>query len=147
MSNINKVLFAYPVNHREGMSKEEMCIPSPLMHGIVIGEVKTVVINIGMMIEVDERIILRAFVNPVGKFNKDDPINNDGKFENLQTHYISSKQVILLSAIHVEDVNFECSGMYEIKVLLLKISAESPETEEVVDEIISHFYVLARSNT
>lgn len=147
MSNINKVLFAYPVNYKEGMSKEEQCIPSPLMHRIILGEEKTVAINIGMMIEVDENIILRAFVNPVGKYNKDDPLNSDGKFDNLQTHYISSKQVILLSTIYVEDVNFECSGMYEIKVLLLKLSAEPTKTEEIVDEIISYFYVLARSDT
>lgn len=145
MPPINKILFAYPVIYKEGMTKEENCIPAPLISNVKIGESKTLVVTLGLMIEFDESIMIRAFIHPAGKFDRLEPVNDNGKFIHLKKEILPhNRQAILLSSLYIEDVLIENSGIYEIKILLIRNGTDAPENDETIDELTSSFYILTR---
>ncbi len=140
---INKLCFAYPVIYKEGMSKEESCIPAPLIANVTAGSSNTVVVNVGMVLFLIEPISIKVEIYPYGNPTGEKSNNDNGKIEHLMTNILPSSQGIFLSSLYVENVLFNETGLYEITVQLLK-TADNGSTEEVVDKLTSCFYVLTK---
>lgn len=144
MNHINKICFAYPTAFREGLSKEETCIPSPLLSGVTIGKMQNLIVNVGLMITLSRRIHINVEVNPFGQDTLVDRAQGDGKFENLKTHILEGGQAVALTSLLLEDVLFEKSGEYEIDVKLFESSDDGKKTDTTIDHYRSYFYVLAQ---
>jgi len=142
---INKLCFAYPIIYKEGMTKEESCVPAPLITNVAAGSTNTVVVNVGMMIYLIEPISIRVEIHPFGQDADKSPNLEDGRMEHLVTNILPFSQGIFLSSLYVENVLFSDTGLYEITVKLLKNTDDGAD-EVLVDKLNSYFYVLTRTD-
>jgi len=144
MPDINRIFFVYPTLYNEGMSKEECCIPSPLIAGIESDAKNTIIVTVGMIINLHESVTIRTLIYPTGKPDVDNTIDDSGKFEHLKTNILPNGKAIFLSSLYLNDLVFSESGMYEIETTLLKDVEDDPLSGTVLDSYKSTFYVLMR---
>lgn len=144
MSDTNRIFFAYPTLYKEGMSREECCIPSPLIAGIASDAKITIVVTVGMIVTLSESVTIRTLIYPIGKPDVDNTIDDNGKFEHLKTNILPNGKAIFLSSLYLNDLVFSETGMYEIATTLLKDVGEAPDSGAIIDVHKSTFYVLLR---
>lgn len=143
MDHINKILFAYPVIYREGMSKDESCIPTPLFAGFKRGTAITMLVNVGIMLTLSSKVHINIEVNRKDNHDPADKTKGNGRFENLKTNIFSGGQAVTLTSLYLEDVLFEDTGMYEIRVSLFGSDDNGDKIDSPIDHYLSYFYFLA----
>lgn len=148
MDNINKICFAYPVVYKEEMTKEESCVPSPLIsaYGNENGSVIDLLVNVGVMVSLKTKTHINVVINKKGDIDKPEEKRTGGKFENLKSNILHNKQAVILTSLFLENVEFKGSGEYEIRVSLFGANNEGEKIPEPLDTYYSYFYFLALSN-
>lgn len=143
---MNKIFFAYPTLYEEGMSREEGCVPSPLIANITSNDKVTIIVNVGMVITFAQQITIRTLVYPIGKPDLDMMIDDTGKFEHLKINKLPDNNAVFLSSLHLNSLNFNETGLYEISTSLLVDVGEDLNSGTVIDTFKSNFYVLIRED-
>lgn len=149
MDNINKICFAYPVVYKEDMTKEESCVPSPLVsaYGSEKGSVIDLLVNVGIMVSLKAKTHINVVINKKGDIDKPEETNTNGKFENLKSNILHNKQAVILTSLFLENVEFKGSGEYEIRVSLFGSNSDGEKIPEPIDTYHSYFYFLAIGNS
>ena len=140
MDSKSKVLFAYPVAYKEEMTKEEMCIPSPILTGFAPDSVQSIVITVGYAISFNNRNYILVGVNKVGEAKDRENINEDGRSETLKGAYFN-KIGVFLTSFFVRDLQITDSGYYEIDVTIFEPDEHGNKTGVVIDRYSSEFLV------
>ncbi|MXP53433.1 hypothetical protein FD737_10110 [Pantoea sp. Seng] len=137
----NKILFAYPVTHKDDMTKEDMCIPSPFFTGLEQNTICSIVVTVGYSIIFGRRSYILINVYKSGENDEPGPIIENGRVETLKGGIFQNKLGIFLASFHMQDFEVKSSGYYEISVKLFEADEEGNKTDKVLDSYCTQFYV------
>ena len=126
------------------MTKGESFIPSPFIEGIERGSKHPMLINVGMMISLVDKIQINVEINHEDHYDPPDSNDPNGKFENLQVHLVKNDKAITLTSLFLPSVDFNYPGMYEIRTNIFGSDEHGNIIEDPIDRHISYFYVLMK---
>lgn len=141
MESKNKILFAYPVKHKEGMSKSEMLIPQPFFTDFERGSTQKVVVTTGCRL-----IMPTPSFFTVSIYGENEPEPNpheasEGVFENLKAGVFEGNQIVMLTAFIVHDFVVHESGNQNVSVKLFGACKDGEETRELLDVFKFQFFL------
>jgi hypothetical protein len=140
----NKILFAYPVESKEDMSKEDMCIPSPFFTDLEKNSVNPLVVTVGYSVIFGRRSYILINVYKVGEDDDPGPVIKDGAVDTLRGAFFHNNMGIFLASFHMKDFEVKGTGFYEISVKLYEADENGEKTEKILDSINSQFYVQSK---
>lgn len=136
-----RVLFAYPAAFKEGMSKEEMCIPSPYFAGIEPNTIQSIVINVGYSISYTRRSYILVNVDKVGDPKDYGNIIENGHSETLRAGFFDGSMGVFVNSFFMHDIMVKDSGFYEIQVQIFEADELGKKTDTVIHSLTSQFWV------
>ena len=147
MESKSKILFAYPVAYKEGMTKEDMCVPSPFLTDFEPNSLQAIVVTIGFSIDYRNRAYLLVDVAKSGEPRNYDDIAENGRVETLKGGFFGNDLGIFLSSFFIQDLKVERSGYYEIEVTLFETDNHGNKTDVILDRYTSEFFIRVREGS
>ncbi|ESN54799.1 hypothetical protein GXP72_12645 [Enterobacter sp. SES19] len=133
MENKEKVLFVYPTLLREGQSSKKPYKPDSLLIDISPSKKNTIIVTASILLLVLKNTFITVDVYLDNEAITLDSDSLDGFQEVMDTTYVGDESVIVTTAMHVSNVIFPCSGIYEIRTSLMVKNEEGVKTQ--VDSI------------
>lgn len=144
MESKSKILFAYPILYRDGMSKEEMCIPAPFFTEFEEGSTQTIALSVGYSLKLSKRCYILVNVDKIGEEKDFVNLDEDGRHETLRIGYFNNNLGVFVTAFFIKDVKISTSGFYEILVTIYDADEDGNKTDRIIDRYSSEFYVQAK---
>lgn len=138
-----KILFAFPVKHREVMDPAYLSTPNELFFEIPKGGIRPVMVTFGLFANYENPVSILVKIQRFGQPEQTDIPTSEGFYQNLRVHMLPDDRGVFLVSLEVSDVLFDEDGLYEIKTKLFK--AEDPQRfDEAIDCHDSYFYVMTK---
>lgn len=145
MDLYNKICFAYAVKDKYQITKEELATPAELFTDIAKGSIHSIYVTLGLLVTNHRKIFINVRVHRLGMLDEDEPMA-EGGFENLRANIFTSGQGVFLTALKVEKVLFDETGLYEIVVKILPGDENGMHMDDPIDIHSSYFYVALKED-
>lgn len=139
--NINKISFVYPTLLMPGMvANARSYMPTLVMVGVNPNQAQLLAITVGMMFEVNEKLLTEIDIFFDNKSVIEDSDTPNEKFSSPLFTSPTPGQIVSVSIMEVGGVIFKHSGVYKIRTTIFA-DEEKREKAEFLDSVDSYFYV------